>query len=82
MRCRGSAQKHTVFAAYLSFFRADDKMAERNIQQHIREMAYQLHFGTAIRKADDTDRPETIWRNKDGMKARWRDNIEWLIGTM
>ena len=29
-----------------------------------------------------TGGPETIWRNKDGMRAAWRDNIEWLIGTM
>lgn len=29
-----------------------------------------------------TGGPETIWRNKDGMKAAWRDNIEWLIDTM
>lgn len=36
-------------------------------------------FGIDLRR---TGGPETIWRNKDGMKARWRDNIEWLIGTM
>lgn len=29
-----------------------------------------------------TGGPETIWRNKAGMKAAWRDNIEWLISTM
>lgn len=29
-----------------------------------------------------TDGPETIWQNKVGMKACWRDNIEWLISTM
>ena len=25
---------------------------------------------------------ETIWRNKQGMKSVWRDNVEWLIGSM
>ena len=29
-----------------------------------------------------TGGPETIWRNKEGMKASWRDNIEWLIESM
>lgn len=29
-----------------------------------------------------TGGPETIWRNKPGMKASWRDNIEWLICSM
>ena len=29
-----------------------------------------------------TGGPETIWRNKEGMKASWRNNIEWLIDTM
>lgn len=36
-------------------------------------------FGIDLRR---TGGPETIWRDKDGMKACWRDNIEWLIGTM
>lgn len=29
-----------------------------------------------------TSGPEAIWRNKHGMKACWRDNIEYLIGSM
>lgn len=29
-----------------------------------------------------TGGPETIWRNKDGMKAAWRENIEWLIESL
>ena len=29
-----------------------------------------------------TGGPETIWRNKEGMRASWRDNIEWLINSM
>lgn len=29
-----------------------------------------------------TGGPETIWRNKVGTKACWRDNIEWLLSTM
>lgn len=33
----------------------------------------------------DLDRmkgPETIWTNKQGMKASWRNNLEWLIKNM
>lgn len=26
--------------------------------------------------------PEVIWRDKEGMKASWRQNIEWLIDSM
>ena len=26
--------------------------------------------------------PDTIWQNKDGMRASWRKNIEWLISSM
>lgn len=37
------------------------------------------HWGIDLRR---TGGPETIWRDKDGMRAQWRDNIEWLIGTM
>ena len=29
-----------------------------------------------------TGGPETIWRDKQGMKAEWRKNIEWLIESM
>lgn len=29
-----------------------------------------------------TGGPETIWKNKMGMKAVWRDNIEWLIDSL
>ena len=29
-----------------------------------------------------TGGPETIWKNKQGMKASWRKNIEWLIRSM
>lgn len=29
-----------------------------------------------------TGGPETIWKDKPGMKASWRDNIEWLIKSM
>lgn len=29
-----------------------------------------------------TTGPEAIWRNKQGMRADWRKQIEWLIGTM
>ena len=29
-----------------------------------------------------TGGPETIWKNKEGMRASWRDNIEWLIDSM
>ena len=29
-----------------------------------------------------TGGPETIWKDKQGMKASWRDNIEWLIKSM
>lgn len=29
-----------------------------------------------------TGGPETIWKNKQGMKASWRKNIEWLIESM
>ena len=36
-------------------------------------------FGLDLRR---TGGPDTIWRDKAGMKARWRDNIEWLISTM
>lgn len=36
-------------------------------------------FGIDLRR---TGGPDTIWRDKPGMKARWRDNIEWLISTM
>lgn len=36
-------------------------------------------FGIDLRR---TGGPETIWRDKSGIKARWRDNIEWLISTM
>lgn len=28
---------------------------------------------------DRTTGPETIWKNKQGMKAEWRDHFEWLI---
>jgi hypothetical protein len=28
---------------------------------------------------DRTTGPEAIWKNKEGMKACWRDNFEWLI---
>ena len=36
-------------------------------------------FGIDLRR---TRGPETIWRDKPGMKARWRGNIEWLISTI
>lgn len=26
--------------------------------------------------------PDTIWKNKNGMRAEWRDNVEWLIASM
>ncbi|WP_242979568.1 hypothetical protein [Clostridium cochlearium] len=26
-----------------------------------------------------TTGPEAIWKNKDGMRASWRDNYEWLV---
>lgn len=29
-----------------------------------------------------TGGPETIWKDKQGMKASWRDNIEWLIKSI
>ena len=29
-----------------------------------------------------TGGPETIWKNKAGMKAAWRSNAEWLIGSL
>lgn len=28
---------------------------------------------------DRTTGPEAIWRNKQGMKANWRENYEWLV---
>ena len=28
---------------------------------------------------DRTSGPEAIWRNKQGMKATWRENFEWLV---
>lgn len=28
---------------------------------------------------DRTTGPEAIWRNKQGMKASWRENFEWLV---
>ncbi|WP_434799214.1 nitrilase-related carbon-nitrogen hydrolase [Terrisporobacter vanillatitrophus] len=31
---------------------------------------------------DRTTGPEAIWKNKDGMKAYWRENFEWLIHEM
>ncbi len=31
---------------------------------------------------DRTTGPEAIWKNKDGMKAGWRENAEWLIHEM
>lgn len=31
---------------------------------------------------DRTTGPEAIWKNKDGMKASWRENFEWLIHEM
>jgi len=31
---------------------------------------------------DRTSGPEAIWKNKDGMKACWRENFEWLIYEM
>lgn len=31
---------------------------------------------------DRTTGPEAIWKNKDGMKAGWRENAEWLIYEM
>lgn len=37
------------------------------------------NFGIDLRR---TGGPETIWRDKPGMKARWRKNIEWLISTL
>ena len=37
------------------------------------------YWGIDLRR---TGGPETIWRDKDGMRARWRNNIEWLISTM
>ncbi len=36
-------------------------------------------FGLDLRRAGG---PDTIWRDKAGMKARWRNNIEWLVHTM
>ncbi len=36
-------------------------------------------FGIDLKR---TGGPETIWKDKTGMKARWRENIEWLISTM
>ncbi len=36
-------------------------------------------FGLDLRR---TGGPETIWKDKPGMKARWRENIEWLISTL
>ncbi|MBR4840201.1 MAG: carbon-nitrogen hydrolase family protein [Paludibacteraceae bacterium] len=29
-----------------------------------------------------TKGPEVIWRDKDGMKADWRENFEWLVGQL
>lgn len=29
-----------------------------------------------------TTGPEAIWKNKNGMRASWRDNFEWLINNM
>ena len=29
-----------------------------------------------------TGGPETIWKNKQGMKRIWRNNIEWLVESM
>ncbi|MBU3154626.1 hypothetical protein LL037_16590 [Clostridium estertheticum] len=31
---------------------------------------------------DRTTGPEAIWKNKEGMKASWRENFEWLIHEM
>ena len=36
-------------------------------------------FGLDLQR---TGGPETIWRDKAGMRARWRDNIEWLIQSL
>lgn len=36
-------------------------------------------YGLDLRR---TGGPETIWRDKTGMKARWRNNIEWLIHSL
>ena len=29
-----------------------------------------------------TGGPETIWKNKEGMKASWRGNVEWLVKSL
>lgn len=29
-----------------------------------------------------TTGPEAIWKNKNGMRADWRENFEWLIDNM
>ena len=31
---------------------------------------------------DRSTEPEAIWKNKDGMKACWREKFEWLIHQM
>lgn len=31
---------------------------------------------------DRTTGAEAIWKNKDGIKASWRENFEWLINEM
>lgn len=36
-------------------------------------------FGIDLKR---TSGPESIWKNKQGMKACWRDNVEWLISTL
>lgn len=36
-------------------------------------------FGIDLSRAGG---PETIWKNKNGMKANWRKNIEWIIDSM
>lgn len=36
-------------------------------------------FGINLSRAGG---PETIWKNKAGMKAKWRDNLECLIDLM
>lgn len=37
------------------------------------------HYGIDISR---TSGPETIWKNKQGMKLEWRKNFEWLISQI
>lgn len=37
------------------------------------------HYGIDLSR---TSGPEAIWKNKRGMKFKWRENFEWLIGQI